>query len=115
MSGGNQFDPDLLTKETTADNAATRAQELIIDREAIEKQLADVAEASRKLLEDQARVQVEQTRVQAEQARVQAEHDRVQAEALAVRNRQEELASVQHWRTRSRQQGTMINPTDCYS
>ena len=56
MSGENQFDPNLLTKEITADNAAARAEELITAREPIEKQLADVVEASRKLLEDQARV-----------------------------------------------------------
>ena len=37
MSGGNQFDPDLLTKEITADNAEAHAQELITAREAIEK------------------------------------------------------------------------------
>ena len=87
---------------------------MITAREAIEKQLADVAEASRKFFEDQARVQAEQTRVQAEQARMQAEYDRVQTKALAVRNRQEELASVQHRRTRILLQGAMINPTNLF-
>ena len=43
-TGGSQFDPNLLTKEITADNEAARAEELIAAREAIEKQLADVAE-----------------------------------------------------------------------
>ena len=40
--GGNQFDPSLLTKEITAENAAARAEELLAARQAIEKQLADV-------------------------------------------------------------------------
>ena len=49
----------MLTKEITADNAAARAEELIAAREAIEKQLADVAEANQKLAADQALVQAE--------------------------------------------------------
>ena len=54
---GSQFDPNLLTKEITADNATTRAEDLIATREAIEKQLADLAESNRKLEADQALVQ----------------------------------------------------------
>ena len=101
MSGGtSQFDPILLTKEITTDNAADRAAELIAARAALEKQLTDVAEASRKLAEDQARIQ--------------AEHDRVQAEALAVRNRQEELNSVHHMRTRSLHEGVYLNATNLF-
>ena len=63
---GNQFDPNLLTKEITADNAAARAEELLAAQEALEKQLADVAEANRKLAADQALVQAEQTHIQTE-------------------------------------------------
>ena len=48
-AGGNQFDPNLLTKEITAENVAARAEELLAAREAIERQLAEVAEANRKL------------------------------------------------------------------
>ena len=58
-AGGNQFDPNPLTKEITAENAAARAEELLAAREALEKQLADVAEANRKLAADQALVQAE--------------------------------------------------------
>ena len=113
--GGNQFDPNLLTKEITTDNAAARVEELITAREAIEKQLADVAEANRKLAADQDLVQEEQTRIQAEQARIQVEHERVQAEAVAVRNRQQELTSIQHRRTRSRlHDGVHINRTNLF-
>ena len=65
---GSQFDPNLLTKEITTENAAARAEELITAREAIEKQLVDIAEANRKLAADQALVQAEQTRIQTEQA-----------------------------------------------
>ena len=36
-AGGNQFDPNLLTKEITAENAVARAEELLAAREAIEK------------------------------------------------------------------------------
>ena len=86
-AGGNQFDPNLLTKEITADNAAARAEELLAAREALEKQLADVAEANRKLVAYQALVQTEQARIQAEQTRIRTEQERVQAEAAAVRNR----------------------------
>ena len=70
--GRRQFDPNLLKKEITADNVAARAEELITAREAIEKQLADVAGANRKLAADQALVQAEQARIQAEQTRIQA-------------------------------------------
>ena len=83
MSGneGNQFDPTLLTKEINASNAAERAAELTSARAALEKQLADVTEANRRLAEERARVQ---------------------AEAQIVRSRREELASIQHRRARSR-------------
>ena len=68
-----------------------RGELLLAAREAIEKQLANVAEANRKLAANQALIQAEQTRIQAEQARIQSEHERVQAEAVAVRNLQQEL------------------------
>ena len=68
--GGSQFDPNLLTKEITADNVAARVEELIAAWVAIEKQLADVAEGNQKLAADQALVQAEQARIQAEQARI---------------------------------------------
>ena len=74
MSGeGSQFDPTLLTNEITAENAADRALELQTARVSLEKQLADIAETSRRMTEEQARVQ---------------------SEAEAVRNHQEERASV---------------------
>ena len=69
-TGGNQFDPNLLTKEIIADNATARAEELLAAREVLEKQLADVAEANRKLAVDQAIVQAEQALIQAEQTRI---------------------------------------------
>ena len=84
-------------------------------REALEKKLADVAEANCKLAADQALVQAEQACIQAEQDRIQIEHERVQAEAAAVRNRQQELASIQHRRTRSGlHEGVHINPTNLF-
>ena len=58
-NGGNQFDPALLTKEINASNAAERAAELTSARAALERQLADVTEANRRLAEERARVQAE--------------------------------------------------------
>ena len=47
MSGeGNQFDPNLFTKEITTENAVTRAEVLLTARAALEKQLSDIAESS---------------------------------------------------------------------
>ena len=54
---GDRSDANLLTKEITTENAAARAEELITACEALEKQLADFAEANRKLVADQALIQ----------------------------------------------------------
>ena len=80
-NGGNQFEPALLTKEINASNAAERAAELTSARAALERQLTEVTEANRRLVEERARVQ---------------------AEAQVVRSRREELTSIQHRRARSR-------------
>ena len=94
-NGGNRFDLTLLTKEINASNAAERAAELTSARAALERQLADVTEANRRLAEERARVQ---------------------AEAQVVRNRREELTSIQHRRARSRlREGVTINPTTLFS
>ena len=94
-NGGNQFDPALLTKEINASNAAERAAELTSARTALERQLADVIEANRRLAEERARVQ---------------------AEAQVVRSRREELTTIQHRRARSRlREGTNINPTNLFT
>ena len=94
-NGGNQFDPALLTKEINASNAAERAAELASARAALERQLADVTEANRRLAEERARIQ---------------------AEAQVVRSRREELTSIQHRRARSRlRDGVHINPTNLFT
>ena len=79
-NGGKQFDPTLLTKEINASNAVERAAELTSARAVLERQLTEVTEANRRLAEERARVQ---------------------AEAQVVRNRREELTSIEHRRTRS--------------
>ena len=56
-NGGSQFDPTLLKKEINASNAAERAAELASARAALERQLAEITEANRRLTEEQARVQ----------------------------------------------------------
>ena len=57
--GGNQLDPMLLTKEIAEENTEARAVELITARVALEKQLADITEGSRRIAEEQAHVQAE--------------------------------------------------------
>ena len=94
-NGGNQFDPALLTKEINASNAVERAAELTSARAALERQLADVTEANRRLAEERARVQ---------------------AEAQVVRSRREELTTIQHRRARSRlRDGVHINSTNLFT
>jgi len=57
----------------------------------LERQLAEIIEANRRLAEERARVQTE---------------------AQVVRSRQEELTSIQHRRARSRLHGeVVVNPT----
>jgi hypothetical protein len=83
-AGGNQLDETLLTKEINSSNAAERAGELASARTVLERQLAGIREANRKLAEDQARIQ---------------------AEAALIQSRQQELTSIQHRRARSRLHG----------
>ena len=57
-NGGSQFDPTLLTKEINTSNAAERAAELASACAALERQLAEVTEANRRLAEERARAKL---------------------------------------------------------
>ena len=74
MSGReNQFDATLLTKEITTEKAEARALEFQTAHATLEKQLEDVAAATRRIAAEEARINVD---------------------AQAVRNRQQELTLV---------------------